>query len=157
MMDDKTQAWMEKIKSAKDGFDLSRDEDLSIALMNLISIEEHLYFTSMKTGNSRYLEIMDSVRNLRKSLLKRIVKNPKGEEWCISKHLLAASMRLIEVGTKENSRNKSDAEFMFTSAFHLYSLFFSINLGLLEVEELKNKKENRLTEIVKKLVDCCKE
>lgn len=160
-MDDKTKAWMEKIEAAKkEGFDLSRDEDLSIALMNLISIEEHSYFTAMKTGNSKYLGIMDSTRNLRKNLLKRIVKNPKGEEWCISKHLLAASMRLVEVGTKEQSQNnKKDAEFMFTSAFHLYSLFFAINLGLVEVEELKvaEKKENRLTEIIKKLVDCCKE
>lgn len=30
--------------------DLSSDQDLSIAIMNLISIEEHLVFSGAKTG-----------------------------------------------------------------------------------------------------------
>jgi len=37
---------------------------------------------------------------MRKDLLKRIIKDYEGEVWCISKHLLASSMRLFEVGTK---------------------------------------------------------
>ena len=32
--------------------DLSADQDLSIAIMNLISIEEHLFFSGGKTGDS---------------------------------------------------------------------------------------------------------
>ena len=64
----------------KGDVDLSRDEDLSIGLMNLISLEEHFYFTAMKTDNSKYLELLDSIRSLRKTLLKKIVKDPKGEE-----------------------------------------------------------------------------
>src|SRR3989338_8117505 len=94
-MEKEIQSWMEKVKGKE--FDLSKQEDLSIALMNLISLEEHFYFSSMKTGNKAYLDMLNSVRTLRKSLLKKIVKNPKGEEWCISKHLLASSMRLIEL------------------------------------------------------------
>lgn len=170
-MDDKLKAWMEKVKNGTSlQVDLSRDEDLSIALMNLISLEEHSYFTAMKTGNAKYLDMMNSLRELRKALLKRIVKDPKGEEWCISKHLLAASMRLIEVGTKENTQgNKKDASFMFNSAFHLYSLFFAINLKLVETEEMKDGlmsdavaqsphgKLSRFSEIIKKIVDCCRE
>src|SRR3989338_26790 len=94
--------WLKKIQETKKGeVDLSRDEDLAIALMNIISLEEHFYFTAMKTDNQKYLEMLKDVRELRKSLLKKIVTNPEGEEWCISKHLLAASMRLEEVGTKE--------------------------------------------------------
>ena len=81
-------------------FDLSSDEDLSIAIMNLISIEEHLFFTAEKTENPKYLDLLNQVREMRKELLQKIVKNPEGEIWCISKHLLAGTMRLEEVGTK---------------------------------------------------------
>ena len=132
-MENEVKNWLEKVKEAKQGeIDLSRDEDLSIALMNLISLEEHFYFTAMKTDNQKYLEMLNSVRNLRKNLLGRIVKNPQGEEWCISKHLLAASMRLIEVGTKELSKGSvKEANMYFTYAFNLYSLFF-INHKILQ-------------------------
>ena len=34
----------------KDKMDLSRDQDLAIAIMNLVSIEEHFFFTAEKTG-----------------------------------------------------------------------------------------------------------
>ena len=70
-------------------------------MMNLISIEEHLFFTYNKTGDKKYLGLLKEVREGRKKYLAQIVKNPKGELWCISKHLLSASMRLMEVGTKK--------------------------------------------------------
>ena len=164
-MDKEVKKWIKKLKDIKDHeFDLSRDEDLSIALMNLISLEEHFYFTSMKTNKQSYLDMMNSVRELRKKLLGKIVKNPKGEEWCISKHLLASSMRLIEVGTKELSRkNTKEANLFFSSAFDLYSFFFAINSEIIESNELLNAKEgnsklfSRFSLLVKKIVDCCKE
>jgi len=166
-MQDDVKKWLKKIEDVKKGeVDLSRDEDLSIALMNLISLEEHFFFTAMKTENQKYLEMLNSVRDLRKKLLAKIVTNPKGEEWCISKHLLAASMRLIEVGTKELSKgSKEEANNFFTSAFELYSLFFAINLKMVDTEKLvyneEFKKEqgamSKFSAIIKKIVDCCKE
>ncbi len=162
-MEEDVKNWIKKIENVKKGdFDLSRDEDLSIAIMNLISLEEHFYFTSMKTNNEKYLEMLNSVRVLRKDLLKRIVKDPNGEEWCISKHLLAGSMRLMEVGTKELAKKSKDAVFFFKQAFNLYSLFFAINLGMVDKKELnlENKKSGILdtfSGIIKKIVDCCKE
>ena len=158
-MEKEIQEWMDKIRGKE--FDLSKQEDLSIALMNLISLEEHFYFSSMKTGNKIYLDMLNSVRILRKTLLKKIVKNPKGEEWCISKHLLASSMRLIEVGTKELQDNEEEANFYFKNAFELYSLFFAINNNIIEIREIKSKEpglfKTKISEIVKKIVDCCKE
>lgn len=166
-MEEKIKEWLEKINEVKKGnVDLSRDEDLSIALMNLISLEEHFFFTAMKTDNQKYLEMLNSVRDTRKKLLAKIVTDPKGEEWCISKHLLAASMRLIEVGTKELSKgNKEEANRFFKQSFSLYSLFFAINLKMIETEKLVHseefKKEEKLmskfSAIIKKIVDCCKE
>ena len=166
-MENEVKDWLEKVKEAKQGeIDLSRDEDLSIALMNLISLEEHFYFTAMKTDNQKYLEMLNSVRNLRKNLLGRIVKNPQGEEWCISKHLLAASMRLIEVGTKELSKGSvKEANMYFTYAFNLYSLFFAINTKMVDFKDMENFEEkdakngilDKFSAIIKKIVDCCKE
>jgi len=155
-MEKEVKKWIEKLEAVKKGnIDLSRDEDLSIALMNLVSLEEHFYFTAMKTNNQNYLEMLNSVRELRKNLLGRIVKNPKGEEWCISKHLLASSMRLMEVGTKELSKkNIDESNMFFQKAFDLYSLFFAINTNMVEAKELSNldKEEKNKSSMLSKFL-----
>ncbi|MBU1088264.1 hypothetical protein KKA02_00080, partial [Patescibacteria group bacterium] len=68
---------LEKVKAVqvKNKLDLSSDEDLSIAIMNLISIEEHMFFTAMKTEKIGYLDILNETREMRKKLLKKIVKD----------------------------------------------------------------------------------
>ena len=156
--------------------DLSSDEDLSIAIMNLVSIEEHLFFTSQKTGKSSYLDLLNEVRSMRKDLLKEINKDYEGEVWCISKHLLASSMRLMEVGTKELGKgNKGKAGELFKKAYSLYSLFWGINLKLVQTDKIKRddadvnflsekgKKKgssslfDKLGTVVQKVIDCCKE
>lgn len=156
--------------------DLSSDEDLSIAIMNLISIEEHLFFTSQKTNKTSYLQLLNEVRNMRKTLLKEIIKDYEGELWCVSKHLLAASMRLMEVGTKElNKGENKKAEELFAKAYNLYSLFWGINLKAVHLEDAqrndsqvnlvndRNKKQtsvsllDKLGQVVQKAIDCCKE
>ena len=77
--------------------DLSTEEDLSLAVMNLISLEEHFFFTAEKTGRPEYFDWLNEVRSIRKSLLGRMLDKHEGETWCVSKHLLAATMRLMEV------------------------------------------------------------
>lgn len=143
--------------------DLSAGEDLSIAIMNLISIEEHLFFTSQKTKKERYLELLNEVRKMRTSLLKEIVKDYEGEVWCISKHVLAASMRIMEVGTKElKKRNKTKAKKLFEKAYQLYSLFWAINLNVVTIPAIKKNEPNKslfekFGELVQKAIDCCRE
>lgn len=165
---------LEKVEKLKKEhkLDLSSDEDLSIAVMNLVSLEEHFFFTGAKTGKSKYFDSLSQVREIRKELLKKIVKEGEGEIWCISKHLLAASMRLIEVGTKYYSQGKKkEAEKLFSRAYDLYSLFWGINLKLVNVSDVKTIGDNQLNvhdkkgaglleklgEIVKKVINCCKE
>jgi hypothetical protein len=158
--------------SKQEKMDLSSDEDLSIAIMNLISIEEHFFFTAQKTEKPGYLDLLKEVREMRKSLLKRIIKEYEGEVWCISKHLLAASMRLMEVGTKALGAGKNDeAKELFQKAYDLYSMFWGINMKLIDIGEVKKIDDNALNihdtekkgfmgkmrELVKKAVDCCLE
>ncbi len=109
----------------KEASDISKNEDLAIGIMNLISIEEHLFFTAAKAKKDEYIEIMDAVRSLRKQALKELLTNTEGELWCISKHLLAASMRMMETGNKfMKERDKEKAKFFYKSSFDLYSLFW---------------------------------
>lgn len=177
---------VEKVVKEKK-LDLSSDEDLSIAVMNLIGIEEHLFFTAKKTGKDSYFKVLNEVREMRKNLLKKIIKDYEGEIWCLSKHLLSASMRLIEVGTKQLSKgNEKEAKEMFERAFNLYNLFWALNLKMVDIKTIKDKgivseseikkaenednislnmdaaKENKtffskIGDALKKAIDCCKE
>ena len=115
----------------KGSLDLSSDEDLSIGIMNLISIEEHLFFTANKTNKDHYYALLNEVREIRKTLLKEIIKDYEGEVWCISKHLLAASMRMMEVGTKALTKGENEkAQGLFRNSYRLYMMFWEINLKL---------------------------
>lgn len=164
---------VEKIKIDKN-VDLSAGEDLSIGIMNLISIEEHLFFTLQKTKNKNYLDLLNEVRLMRTDLMKSIVKDPEGEVWCISKHLLSSSMRIMEVGTKELKKgNKKEASSLFEKSYKLYSLFWALNLSdyksvksesknIKFVDEKGNDKDTssvftKFSDVVQKALDCCRE
>lgn len=154
---------VKKIEEAKKSgkFDLSTDEDLSLAVMNLISLEEHFFFTGEKTGKSEYFDLLLEVREIRKELLARLAPNHEGETWCISKHLFAASMRLMEVGTKlQSDGKKEDAKIMFDKSYKLYSLFWGLRLDLVDLKDLKKSGQEKawgVEDIVSKLVNCCDE
>ena len=118
--------------------DLSSDQDLSIAIMNLISIEEHLVFSGAKTGKTSYYDLIKDIRETRKNLLQKIIPSYEGEVWCMSKHLLATSMRLMEVGTKQQTLgHDKEAYKMFNTAYDMYCLFWGLNMGMMETKELK--------------------
>jgi hypothetical protein len=97
---------------------------------------------------------------------------PGSERWCISKHLLAASMRIMEVGTKAQGQGKKeDAQELFKKAYDLYSLFWGLNLKLVDMGDVKKVEDNqigkkdtskksimeKLGDAVKYAIDCCKE
>ena len=154
--------------------DLSSDQDLSIAIMHLISIEEHFIFTGAKTNKTKYYDLIKDIREMRKKLMEKIVKDPEGEVWCISKHLLGSSMRLIEVGTKQQTLgNTKEAYSLFDDAYELYSLFWGLNLNLIKTDDIATKNQDQKSEknstaekksfpstlggIIKKVVNCCLE
>lgn len=113
-------------KASEKKIDLSSDEDLSIAIMNLVSIEEHFYFTGAKTNKPEYFDLLQKAREIRGDLMKKIVKEPEGEVWCLSKHLLAASMRLIEVGSKYDKQGKKKKPRIFLPRLMSFILCFGV-------------------------------
>jgi hypothetical protein len=170
----KLEEFIERVDSMKkqDKMDLSSDQDLTIAIMNLVSIEEHFFFTGAKTGKNEYYDLIDTVREMRKELLKRIIKDYEGEVWCISKHLMAASYRLMEVGTKQLSQgNKEDAYNLFNKSYELYSLFWGLNMKMISTTDIKKIDDNqinntdtdpkkqgltgKLGDMVRRAINCC--
>ena len=164
------QKFINKAKSLEKGhqLDLSSGEDLSVAIMNLIGIEEHMFFTSQKLGDTKYIDVLNTAREMRKELMKKIVKEGQGEVWCTSKHLLSASMRLMEVGTKYLTKgDKKEANEYFKKSFNLYNLFWGLNLGLVKSDPKKPKFDEsplpkkdllgKIGETINKILDCCRE
>jgi len=173
------QKFMDKVKQAEKGhtLDLSSGEDLSIAIMNLISLEEHMFFNGNKTGKTKYFDMLNEVREMRKDLMKQLVKDPEGEVWCTSKHLLAASMRLFEVGTKAQTKGDTKSAYdMFKKSFNLYNLFWGIILGLVKSDSLVETRDRaslpakelpldikksdllgKMSTVIGKILDCCRE
>jgi len=155
--------------------DLSSEEDLSIAIMNLISLEEHFFFSGAKTSKGEYYDLLNETREIRKQLLGKLMDENEAESWCISKHLLGTTMRLMEVGTKyQKDGKKEEAERLFKQAFHIYSMFWALRFKIVDLTGVKkiadgqlNNKDNAgqsgdetkwtSEDIVKKLVNCCNE
>ena len=139
--------FVEKIDNMKkvNPKDLSSDQDLSIAVMNLISIEEHLVFSGAKTGKKSFYDLIEEIREMRKQLMQKMIKEYEGEVWCISKHLLGASYRLMEVGTKQQSMgNTKDAYDLFDKAYELYCLFWGLNMNAINLKDVQWVKDTNV-------------
>jgi hypothetical protein len=157
--------------------DLSSDQDLSIAIMNLVSLEEHFIFSGAKTNKPSYYDLVKDVREMRKELMLKLVRDVEegSELWCIAKHLLAAAMRLMEVGTKQLGMGKKhEAYDFFQKAYNLYVLFWGLNMKAIDVEGVEALADDqgeqhnspateqsnlfgKLGKMVKKAIDCCLE
>lgn len=148
--------YVEKLDEAKkvNPKDLSSDQDLTIAVMNLISIEEHLMFSGAKTGKTSYYKLIEQIRETRKNLMQKLIPTYEGEVWCISKHLLATAMRIMEVGTKQQSLgNDKEAYGLFEKSYEMYCLFWGLNMNMIDIKDVKwieDKKED-IQNIVEKI------
>ena len=157
----KVDNFIKKINEVKEksGLDISAWEDLSIGLMNLISLEEHCFFSYIRTQDDKFLKTLEAVRELRKKFLALIVKkDDDSEKWCMSKHFLASSMRLFEVGNRLLHEGKEkEAKEMYKDSAELYGLFWELNVetkGKININE--NSKETKgIFASIKKLLECC--
>lgn len=151
---------IEKVKE-KSELDISIIEDISICLMNLVALEEHSFFSYIKTKDEKFLKLLEATREIRKNLLKLIVKdNDDSEKWCMSKHFLASSMRLFEVGNRLLHDNRTkEAKKMYDDSAELYALFWQLNWQGNKNQEIKikSKEKKSIFSSIKELLKCCKE
>lgn len=149
---------IEKVKE-KNILDLTAGQDLSIALMNLVSLEEHSFFSYLKTQDKKFLKTLESVREMRKKFLPLIVKEDDSETWCMSKHLLATSMRFYEVGNRYlHEGKKKEADEFYKAAGESYGLFWDLNSSKSENKiEISEKEEKSFFGSIKNMLKCCLE
>jgi len=157
----KVDNFIRKINETKEksSLDISAWEDLSIGLMNLVSLEEHCFFSYVRTQDDKFLKTLEAVRELRKKLLALIIKKDDDSEiWCMSKHLLASSMRLFEVGNRLLHEGKEkEAKEMYKDSAELYGLFWALNTenkGKIKINE-DSKETKGIFASIKKLLECC--
>jgi hypothetical protein len=105
--------------------DLSSDQDLTIGLMNLLYIEDYI-------SNSDS-DLSGMVSDIRQKLMDKIVKkSDKNRE--ISEKLLLESMQLINAGNKASG---AVAYQNYDNAYEKYSLFWGVNMGLINKKDIK--------------------
>ena len=151
----------EKIKQ-ENPLDLTMAEDLSVGIMNLISLEEHLFYSFEKTHNQTHLEILDKVRQIRIDAMKKIILPSQAETWCVGKHLLAASMRFLEIGTKALKQKENTATQWFDQSFLLFKMFWqnaAIAPTNIIAQTLPSSSQSGkvIPEWLSKILSCCKE
>jgi len=112
-----------KQMSAQEKGDITKAQDLVMAVTNLISLEEHLAFTAMKTQESDFSEIARAVRKIRVMCMKNLIGEPRGELWCSTKHVLSAMMRLLEVASKEEGVRCTEYTKAASDLYQLFWLF----------------------------------
>ncbi|MBR4859741.1 MAG: hypothetical protein IKV10_00400 [Alphaproteobacteria bacterium] len=104
--------------------DLSSDQDLTIGIMNLIAIEE------LTCPNS---ELHKTISGIRGDLLSRIV--PRSSElYDVSVMLLGRAMSLAETAAHASG---AGAYKIYDSAYEAYSLFWGLNMGLIDIDAAK--------------------
>ena len=121
------QQQIEKADNAKktNVLDLSSDQDLTIGLMNLLFIEDYI-----SNPESNLSQMITSVRE---KLMNRIVKKSDKNRQMLEK-LLLESMQLIDAGDKQSGVS---AYQKYDDAYEKYSLFWGINMGLIDKKDIK--------------------
>lgn len=103
--------------------DLSSDQDLTIGLMNLIAIE----------NIAPDSQVSEMVVEIRKKLMTRVVQDTKLMDE--SYKMLARAMQLINDGMRELP-DAGRAYKYFDSAYVMYSMFWGLNMGFIEIEDI---------------------
>ena len=126
--------------------DLSWKEDLTMAVMNLISAEEHASQSFITSKDEKWLKVLEELRKIRTRWMELLVKedDKRSQVWCLSKHLLASSMRLSEVSNKLKELQRNDeSKKMIVDSGDLLGAFYFIND---KEEEPENEEELYLDE-----------
>ena len=114
--------------------DLSSDQDLTIGLMNLISIER--YIENNVAHDYSQLKLM--VTDLRVGLMGKIVKksDKKFDALC---DLLGRSAMMMNDGFRAlENKNRVRAYELFDAAFEVYSMFWGVCMGLVDITDTEN-------------------
>lgn len=112
--------------------DLSADQDLTIAVMNLIKLEKLLDGTCMSGG----CDMAGAVYDMRCNLMGRIVLDIKSDLWDMSVQLLGNAMDLLDSGLQQIGIDDKSAYELFNRSYEFYSMFWGVNMGMIAVSDV---------------------
>lgn len=104
--------------------DLSADQDLTVALMNLAAIEE--------CGASG--DLLRWIHDMKSELMMQITSDTAMADllW----KLLGRAMEYIEIGNRQmESGDVADAYATYDAAYGVYSVFWGVNMGLMDIKD----------------------
>ena len=106
--------------------DLSSDQDLTVALMNLIAVEDMVNAGALG----------DMVRDVREKLMRPIVRDMDNAEML--RDLLGGAMRMMDDGCKLLANGKRSAAYdAFNRSYELYSVFWGLNMGMVDKKTIQ--------------------
>ena len=109
--------------------DLSSDQDLTIALMNMIAVEELCPDTN--SGNM--------VADLRAKMMQHVVRNNRF--MLISHELLSKSMQMMTDGINAlKNGNTKQAYELFDKSYEFYVMFWGVNMELISIDDISLNK-----------------
>lgn len=106
--------------------DLSSDQDLTVALMNLIAVEDMVNAGALG----------DMVRDVREKLMRPIVRDMDNAEML--RDLLGGAMRMMQDGCDLLANGKQSAAYdAFNRSYELYSVFWGLNMGMVDKKTIQ--------------------
>lgn len=106
--------------------DLSSDQDLTVALMNLIAVEDMVNAGALG----------DMVRDVREKLMRPIVRDMDNAEML--RDLLGGAMRMMDDGCKLLADGERGAAYdAFNRSYELYSVFWGLNMDMIDKKSIQ--------------------
>jgi hypothetical protein len=125
-------------------------EDASFVLQNMIALEHHAEMSFISNKDEMFQRIADGVRRDRSKILYEMLKNPKSQEYCMSKHDLAIAQglkelakRKMEIGEAEQSKEYYEMAGRYEAIFRF---LYSFSNG-----EIKENDESLFSRLLKKI------
>lgn len=107
--------------------DLSADQDLSIALMNMMAVEKY-------AADFGCAEIYSHINMVRQGLLKRILRDRT--IFDIAERILLASVLQLNAAVRFQDAGDMDSAYAgFNMAYELYSVFWGLNMKMITIED----------------------
>ena len=110
------------------------------------------------TVDNKVIECSEPSVNLRKELMTKMIPQYEGELWCTCKHLLSATMRLNEVGTKAYSNGDAyTAKDAFDKAYYIFNIFWALRLKIVDLPKKEEGRVQTIGDIMNQMINCCDE
>lgn len=111
-----------------DNRDVGWIHDLIFGLQNLIASENHAIESFSSSKKEIWLELAEKIRKNRSKWMRIFIKKANDQRYCFSKHILASSMAMKELGNRYQTQGEKElAKECFEESADYEAMFILIN------------------------------